>query len=109
MKSIFIVLSVVLSLLILSVGISAAPPAPTDSDNDGILDVDDLCMNTESGDVVNSDGCSVVQICSENLRNHGEYVSCVSHTSKYFLLQGLITKDERKNLITEAAKSDIGK
>ncbi len=34
--------------------------ADTDSDNDGVLDSDDLCPNTPAGTPVDSDGCPVV-------------------------------------------------
>jgi OmpA-OmpF porin, OOP family len=35
----------------------AAPAPPVDSDNDGVIDVNDKCPNTPAGVKVNSDGC----------------------------------------------------
>ena len=37
-------------------------PASSDADEDGVADSDDLCSNTPSGAVVNSDGCGFIKI-----------------------------------------------
>ncbi len=113
MRTILLIGAILASLMLLMTIISAGASAPPvgDEDNDGVLDTNDLCPGTAEGQTINSDGCSVNQICSPemNWKNHGQYVSCVTHLSKEFLLQGLIAQDDRKTLITEAAQSDIGK
>jgi outer membrane protein OmpA-like peptidoglycan-associated protein len=40
--------------------VAVAPTACTDSDGDGICDVDDKCPNTPAGDTVDQFGCSLV-------------------------------------------------
>ena len=35
---------------------------PTDSDNDGVIDTNDLCPNTPANETVNAEGCSASQI-----------------------------------------------
>ncbi len=83
----------------------------TDIDGDDVEnDVDD-CSFTEVGSIVNETGCSISQLCpSENdYKNHGQYMKCVAHSAKDFLEAGLITEDERKAIVSEAAKSDIDK
>jgi YVTN family beta-propeller protein len=83
----------------------------SDDDNDGVADGADLCPGTPAGTAVNAGGCSISAICSITApwRNHGEYVSCVSQTSKEFEVLGLITPSERKALVTAAARSNTGK
>lgn len=42
-------------------------------------------------------------------KNHGQYVSCVSHAVNDLVKQGVITRDEGDELVSSAAQSDIGK
>lgn len=82
----------------------------TDSDNDGVADSTDLCPNTSFGDAVDSSGCSILQLCIDPApKNHGQYVSCVAHEAKLFIEAGLITEEEKDDIVSEAAKSDVGK
>lgn len=82
-----------------------------DNDNDGILDSADECLNTSSGDIINEDGCSIddLCVCRSQWKNHGDYVRCITHAAKAFLSAGLISSEEKDNIISEAAKSDCGK
>ena len=82
-----------------------------DEDGDELLDDVDLCPGTPSGEVVNDDGCSIAQLCpcADPWKNHGKYVSSVVKTAKSFMREGLISKKEKKRIISEAAKSDCGK
>ena len=75
------------------------------------MDDDDLCPDTASGVVVDSDGCSIAQICSpeDTWKNHGSYVSCVAHMAESFVAQGLITEEEKDAIVSEAGQSEIGK
>ena len=34
--------------------------APTDADNDGVIDLNDTCPNTPTTDVVNANGCTII-------------------------------------------------
>jgi len=81
-----------------------------DADGDGVPDDHDQCHGTDPGDPVDENGCSVEQLCDcAGARNHGEYVSCVAHTSKDFERQGLLTQAQRTALVVEAAHSSCGK
>jgi hypothetical protein len=82
-----------------------------DSDGDGITDWLDQCPNTPKGAVVNSDGCSIEQLCpcGGPWRNHGEYITCVADTAAQFLRDGLISETERRNIVSAAIRSSCGK
>jgi hypothetical protein len=89
-------------------------PEALDEDEDGILDEDDLCLDTAEEDAVDEDGCSVHQLidaeCGElEGVNHGRYVSCVAHVTRDAVREGLISRRERVLLIVEAARSDVGR
>jgi hypothetical protein len=82
-----------------------------DADFDGILDKNDLCLFTNHGDMVNADGCSIVQLCPAytDYKNHGAYVSCISKTAEEFIEEGLISESEKDATVSVAAKSGVGK
>ncbi len=100
-------------LLVLLVGWGAALGA--DGDGDGVIDSLDNCPATATGEVVNSDGCSVADLCpcagpapGTSWTNHGEYISCVTHTVHDFVDQGLIARSQRGVIVTAAARSGCG-
>jgi hypothetical protein len=82
-----------------------------DEDNDGVTDEDDACPLTPLGSIINTDGCSIAQLCPADVtyKNHGKYVSCVSKTAEAFLTEGLISEVEKDATVSEAAKSSVGK
>lgn len=82
-----------------------------DSDDDGVADSQDQCPGTAPGAIVNADGCSIEQLspCHGPWKNHGQYVRSVVQTTKAFLHDGLITRDQRHKIIREAAQSSCGK
>jgi len=82
-----------------------------DDDNDGVLDVDDICSGTATGEYVNSNGCSIGQQCSitDNWKNHGKYVSCVSHAAEELVEEAVITEEEKDAIVSAAAGSSVGK
>jgi hypothetical protein len=89
---------------------SYAVIALRDNDFDGVINGEDACPETGIDEAVDASGCSVVQLCeSEDYKNHGQYVSCVSKTAETFLNEGLITEAEKDATVSEAAKSDVGK
>jgi len=86
--------------------------ADNDADGDGVCGDVDECSGTEAGATVDSEGCSIAQICpcENDWKNHGKYVSCVAHAAEVFLEAGLITTEAEKDaIVSTAAKSDCGK
>ncbi len=81
-----------------------------DDDNDGVPDPTDECPGTTAGPV-NADGCSVDQLCPcvAPWKNHGMYVSCVAHVTTDFVNAGLLTNQQRSQLVSTAGQSSCGK
>ena len=91
-------------------GDGAGDLCDTDDDDDGVLDADDECLFTFPGDIVDYSGCSIADLCpcENQWKNHGTFVKCVAQSSKEFFSEGLITKAQRKAIVSNAAKSDCG-
>jgi len=85
--------------------------AGLDSDHDGVWDYLDQCPNTPPGAVVDTNGCSIAQLCPCNgpWKNHGEYVKAVESVAKRFVQEGRITEQQRAAIVKQAANSDCGK
>jgi hypothetical protein len=92
---------------------------PTDSDGDGVPDDQDDCSGTPTGESVDANGCSgeqlITQLCpcagpasGGTWKNHGEYVSCVTQAAQDMVDAGLITEDEKGDIVSDAAQSDCG-
>jgi hypothetical protein len=81
-----------------------------DEDYDSVMDTDDLCPMTATGDAVNDDGCSVAQLCpcENNWKNHGAFVSCKAHATRDFIEAGWITEEEKEEIMSTAGSSDCG-
>ena len=64
----------------------------------------------ESLDVTTQEA-SLDSPCSpeDDWKNHGAYVRCVAHHAFELFAQGLISKENMGELISEAARSDVGK
>jgi len=87
----------------------------TDEDADGVADSLDQCPDTASGAIVDANGCSIDQLvpCSGpasggTWKNHGKYVSAVSHAAEEFLAQGLISADQADEIVEQASESNCG-
>ncbi len=83
-----------------------------DLDGDGVIDIDDECLDTPGGEIVDPDnGCSINDLCpcEGGWKNHGKYVSCVAKSAENFLYQGLITEAEKDAIVSEAAHTSCGK
>jgi formylglycine-generating enzyme len=82
-----------------------------DADGDGVPDASDQCPNTPAGEVVNAVGCSISQLvpASWPWKNHGEYVSAVAEVAREFMAEGLITGAQMGEIVSAAARSDVGK
>lgn len=88
------------------------PVSPlVDEDDDGVPDDDDECPGTPEGAFADPFGCSLSQYCSPDAQweNHGHFVSCVAHIAEQWLESDVITEQEKDALVSEAARSDVGK
>ena len=89
---------------------------PPDQDFDGVPDSVDQCPDTPPCTIVDAQGCSIEQLvpCEGPItggawRNHGAYVSAIAHVADDFLADGLITLEQRHEIVSDAAQSDCGK
>jgi hypothetical protein len=100
-------------------GIGDACDLLTDSDNDGIEDSIDQCPGTipDSGTVDPRNGCSLDQLCpcygpaGSGLvpwPTKGSFVSCVAKSSEAWLIEGLISQQQKDELVSQAAQSVCG-
>ena len=92
-----------------------------DLDEDGFRICEGDCDDTDANlnpDAIELPGNFVDENCDGNLgncdpcfdwRNHGEYVRCVAHAAEDLVAGGGITQEEADELVSSAAKSDIGK
>ena len=76
----------------------------TDDDTDGVLNAEDQCPSTPTGEVTDpANGCSIAQLvpCSGPAagptawKTHGHYISTLSHASQDFVKKGLLTAEQR--------------
>jgi hypothetical protein len=81
-----------------------------DDDQDGVPNDADACPDTPEDAIVNEDGCAIAQLCpcADQWQNHGQYVSCVSHTAEDFAATRLLTEEEKDAIIATAARSSCG-
>jgi hypothetical protein len=96
-------------------------PVIVDSDDDGLADADDACVNSilsatvaindvDSGvaNTINATGCSIADLldsaCSGDFKNHGQFVSCITHAATELRKAGIINNSERSALVKAAAK-----
>jgi len=57
-------------------------------------------------------GCTLQDLidqCGVGVKNHGQFVSCVSHLTNDLRKQGILTSAQRSAIMTAAAQSDQGK
>ncbi|MDO8273575.1 MAG: hypothetical protein Q7U82_16900, partial [Gammaproteobacteria bacterium] len=94
-----------------------------DSDDDGITDNNDACVNSilsatvsindvDSGvaNTTNVMGCNIADLldsaCSGEFKNHGQFVSCVARAATELRKAGIITNKERSAIVKAAEKSE---
>ena len=70
----------------------------SDSDGDGVSDSDETALGEDP----------LMANCAD-LRNHGQYVSCVAHMLNGLVDLGLITEDEKDARQSAAGGSDVAK
>jgi hypothetical protein len=83
-----------------------------DIDGDEVINDLDECEFTPVDAIVDpSNGCSIDEICAcdNEWKNHGAYVKCVAQASEDFVVLGLITEDEKDDIVSDAAESECGK
>jgi len=87
-----------------------------DADADGVPDAQDACPDTAADAIVDAQGCSIDQLVpcdgpasGGTWKNHGEYVSTFSHVVSEFVAQGLISRNGKGQLVSQAARSNCGK
>jgi hypothetical protein len=80
------------------------------SDGDGVNDELDSCPATGADEAVNANGCSIADLCSceGDWKNFGAYVRCVTRTAQDFLAAGLISENEKGEIVSTAAESKCG-
>ena len=94
-----------------------------DSDNDGIPNDEDDCPNSDLSATVVIDGCDsavpntvfpsgctisdLIAACAEGARNHGQFVSCVSHMTNDLKKAGTITGQQKDAIQSCAGQADI--
>jgi hypothetical protein len=104
-----------------------ADPA-ADCDGDGVPNGVDQCPNTVVGgdlvignitltgfgDTILPTGCSLaesiaqtVQACSDNAKNHGQFVSCVTRNMNGLKKSKIITGKQKGQITSAAARSDL--
>lgn len=82
-----------------------------DSDNDGAGDVCDVCPQHAENDPDGDGVCGAPEACpcDNDWKNHGAYVTCVVKDTKQQVRDGLLTDQQRSQLVSAAAQSSCGK
>lgn len=82
-----------------------------DADGDGVINDEDFCQLSAESATVDADGCSIAQLCPVDYdwRNRNAYVSCVRRVSNDFAVAGLITRQERSAILSEALRTILGR
>lgn len=101
------------------------PPIFVDSDGDGIQDADDQCPTSDLSATVlingvntgiantgaNPAGCTfadlvqeMIETCLDDARNHGQFVSCVSHETNILKRAKTITGKQKGKIQSIVAK-----
>ncbi len=93
------------------------------TDNDGVLDFNDVCPNSNLGATVvigdcdsgvtnhrNEDGCTIsdrVAVCARGAANHGNFVSCVAQLTNGLKKAGTITSQQKGAIQSCAAQTHL--
>jgi hypothetical protein len=67
---------------------------------------------TSVDNTLGDDGCTVqdlVNACAAQAKNHGQYVSCITHLANELKAAGFITDAQKAEMTKGAAKSKAGK
>ena len=97
------------------------PAEEVDGDGDGVSKCDGDCNDGDAfvnpsayeipGDNVDDNCDGSLGDCDPNgcWKNHGQFVRCVAHETDLLMDFGLLTQEEGDELISSAAKSDVGR
>ena len=104
--------SVLMACAVLLATVARGQVAPTDVDGDGVEDSIDECTDTEPGDMVDADGCSVCP-CEETAdgdesSSHDAYVQCVAAEAKHRRRKHMIKRKAMRALIKQAKVAACG-
>jgi hypothetical protein len=101
------------------------PPIVVDSDGDGVQDIDDQCPESDLSATVlingvntgiqntgaNPAGCTfadlvveMIETCLDDAKNHGQFVSCVSHETNILKRAKTITGKQKGKIQSIVAK-----
>ncbi len=85
-----------------------------DSDQDGVADLQDVCLQTAVNVAVDAQGCSsaqrIVRACPvSSYKNRLSYVSCVASETDMQLKIGLVTLREAATILLDALRMPIAK
>jgi len=100
------------------------PPTIVDTDGDGVQDIDDQCpesdlsatvlingVNTGIPNTTNPSGCTFADLvqemideCLDDAKNHGQFVSCVSHETNILKRAKTITGKQKGKIQSIVAK-----
>jgi hypothetical protein len=102
---------------------SLSIPINLNTDGDGVPNDEDECPESNLSEtvvidgwdfgvdnVLLEDGCTISDLiyqCAEDADNHGEFVSCVSHTTNHLKTREIISGKEKGMIQKCAAKADI--
>ena len=86
----------------------------TDADGDGVDDAFDRCPDSEAGTPIDTNGCSLAQLCpcdgrgGEAWRNRGHYLVCVIRGALRIGRHNQLAPGELRGLLPAATKSACG-
>jgi hypothetical protein len=94
-----------------------------DGDGDGVVDVEDECLGSDTaptvvidgcdtgvGNAVGADGCTIsddVAACAAGAGSHGRFVSCVARLAAELRFVGTISGRDTGRIVSCAARADI--
>ena len=119
----FVVMGLLVSLVTFGGGVAMASHTLDDADDDGVLDANDQCPNSDLGATVIIDSCDSgvtnslfpsgcnlsdrLADCAEGVKNHGKYVSCVARLTNTLKREGVLTGRQKGKIQSCAARADI--
>lgn len=90
----------------------AAGQVDPDADGDGVADAADQCGDTEPGDVVDVEGCSVCPcdqtVAGDAWASHDDYVACVSAEARARRAAKTLKRRAMRLMIRRARKATCG-
>jgi hypothetical protein len=87
-----------------------------DIDGDAVVNPVDACELTPPGELVDTIGCTIEQLCpcdtprqgAQPWKNHGQYISCMAKAVHSFSVDGVISTKRESDLVNVAAQGSCG-